>query len=82
MMFITLSAGLSHLFVYCFFGKLATESFEKMAYCLYESNWYGLSVDLQKNFILMIENAQIPIFYHGFEMLVLNLETFTQVNTV
>lgn len=69
----------SNLFLYCFFGKLATESFETMADCLYETNWLDLPVNLQKYFIVMIGNAQIPIHYHGFGVALLNLETFLKV---
>lgn len=69
------------MFLYCFFGKLASESFEQMADCLYECNWYGLPVGLQKYFILMIGNAQRPLYYHGFGIAVLNLKTFSKVST-
>lgn len=67
------------LFLNCFFGKIATESFEKMSYDLYEANWQRLSIDLQKYIMFMIENAQRPLYYHGFGVAVLNLKTFTSV---
>lgn len=76
---LALLTGLSNLFLYCFFGKFATHSFEKMIRSLYEFNWMHLSVDLQKYVILMIINAQKPLFYHGFGIVTLNLETFTKV---
>lgn len=69
------------LFLYCFYGKLATDSFGSMAVCMFESNWQDLPVDLQKYFILVIGNAQRPLFYHGSGLAVLNLETFTKVLT-
>lgn len=93
----------SNLFIYCFFGKLATESYQKMADCLYESNWWELPVGLQKYFLLMNMNMQRWVvhssiyfeyfawkkylvdrllFYHGFEVAVLNLETFSQVSLI
>lgn len=72
--------GVSNLFVYCFFGKVATESYERMADSLYEANWQNLDVDLQKYFILMIGNAHRPLFYHGFNFAILDLETFSKVN--
>lgn len=53
-----------------------------MADCLYEANWQELPPELQKNFILMIQNAQRPCFYHGFGMAILNLETFTKVSLI
>lgn len=74
--------GMLSLFLYCFFGKLATESFAKMADCLYESNWQILNVKCQKYFVLMIENAQQPLYYQGFGIAVMNLETFTKVSEI
>lgn len=76
---IMIGAATLSLFVYCFFGKLATTSFEEMANCTYESNWQQLRVDLQTYLILMIGNMQRPIYYHGFGVAVLNLETFCKV---
>lgn len=67
------------LFVYCYFGKLATESFLNMSDGLYQSNWFKLPVNLQKYFVPMIQNTQRPLYYHGFGIAVLNLETFTKV---
>lgn len=71
--------GVSDLYLYCYFGKLATDSHTKMAECLYETNWPDLPVPLQKYFILMISNIQKPLYYHGFGIAVLDLEAFTQV---
>lgn len=67
------------MFLFCYFGKFATDNFEQMANSLYEFNWQKLPINLEKNFIIMIENAQKPIHYHGFNVVILNLETFTKV---
>lgn len=72
--------GATDLFVYCFFGKLATDSHTNMANCLYECNWSDLSTEHQRVLIVMIANMQTPLFYHGFGMATLNLETFIKVN--
>lgn len=50
-----------------------------MADRLYEANWRELSVDLQKYFVVMLGNAQRPVFYDGFGIAILNLETFSKV---
>lgn len=71
--------GISNLFVYCRFGKLANESYEKMSDCVYEFNWHELSPDLQKNVLILIRNMQQPVYYHGFGVVVLNMETFIKV---
>lgn len=75
----TCSLGVLNLFLYCFFSKLAAESFEKFAECLYECEWHGLPNDLLKYFMVMIANTQKPMFYHGFGVAILNLETFSKV---
>lgn len=67
------------LFMFCYFGKLSTTSFEDMADCLYENNWYKWSIESQKCVQIMIQIAQRPIYYHGFRVCILNLETFTKV---
>lgn len=71
--------GVSNLFSYCYYGKIAMESFSKMPDCFYECNWQELPVNLQKYFILMIENMQKPIYYHGFGVFVFDLENFSSV---
>lgn len=73
--------GLLNLYAYCYFGQLTTNCYEKMAECLYEFNWYEKSLDLQKKILLMIQNMQQPVFYHGFGLAVLNLETFVKVRS-
>lgn len=67
------------LFLYCYFGKLATDSFVNMADCLYESRWQNLSIDLQKYLVIMMANAQAKYHFHGFKIAVLNLDTFRKV---
>lgn len=71
--------GTANLYLYCFFGKVATDSFEEMAQCAYDSNWPDIHVDLQKYFVLLIAESQCPIYYHGFQIAFLNLETFLRV---
>lgn len=80
--FLAVIVGATNLFVFCFYGKLATDSYEKMTKCVFESNWQELPVDLQKYLILMIGNAQRPLYYHGFRIAVLNLETFCTVTQI
>lgn len=73
------SINILNLFLYCFFGKMATDSFKEMSICLYKTNWQNLPIDLQKFVVLMIGNAQRPLYYHGFGVAILDLETFTKV---
>lgn len=69
----------STLFMFCYFGKLATESYEQMAHCLYKCNWHTFSVTQRKYIVTMIQNAQSPAFYHTMRVAILNLETFFKV---
>lgn len=72
----------ANLFLYCYYGKLATESFHQIADCLYEANWINFSIDQQKCVTFMLMHAQIPLYYHGFGIAVLNLETFSGVRLI
>lgn len=72
------TSGLS-LLLFCFFGKMATESYERMSISLFESDWKNLSIYLQKYVLLMIRNSQIPLCYHAFRVINLDLETFSKV---
>lgn len=64
-MLVSATIGLSNLFLYCYFGKVATDSFSSMADCLYEANWHELPIELRKDIGLMLAHSQIPIHYHG-----------------
>lgn len=77
-----IATAFANLFVYCYFGMLATKSYMDMSDSMYESNWYKLPIQLQTYIILMIENMQRPLYYHGFGMVILDLETFTKVSYI
>lgn len=83
MVLLSASSATSNIFVYCFFGMLATCNFVQMSDCLYyNSNWYNFSIKLQKYLVIMIANMQEPIYYHGFEVAKLDLRTFIQARAV
>lgn len=71
--------GMSNLFIYCYFGKLTTVSYEMMADCVYEMNWYNQPIKLQKYTALMIAGMQQPVYYEGFNITTMNLSTFIKV---
>lgn len=74
------SVSMGNLFVLCYFGLIASESYEKMSTCLYESIWYEHPVESQKYLVLMVQNIQKPIYYSGFGISNLELEKFTDVS--
>lgn len=67
------------MFFYCYFGKLATISFEKMADSVFEMNWEELPIGIQKYFILIIANMQKTMYYFGGGIVILDLSTFVNV---
>lgn len=71
-----------NLFIYCYFGELATGSFEKMSDSLDDIDWYELPIELQRYFILMKANMQKPLHYHGFGVANLSLNTFITVRKI
>lgn len=71
--------GVSMMFVYCYYGEMANDSFQRMADALYESNWLNLPFHLQKYYVLMMPNAQRSLYYHGFHVCDLSLSTFAKV---
>lgn len=73
------TTGVANLYLYCVFGKMTTESFEKISDAMYECNWQEFPVDFQKYLLFMITNAQRRLFYDGFGLVVLNLYTFCKV---
>lgn len=67
-------------FIYCYFGKLATDSIQRMSDRVFDMNWQNLPIGLQKYVILMIANMQRPIYYHGSGIVQMNLNTFINVS--
>lgn len=74
------TVSLGNLYLYCYYGKLVTDNYLLFADYAYEINWYKLSPDLQKIFILIISNSQQPLYYNGFGIMNLKLETLTGVS--
>lgn len=74
-----LFVGMANPVLYSFYGTLAIRSYEQMADRVYDIDWHDLPIELQKYFILIIQNVQKPIHYHGFGVVILNMETFCTV---
>lgn len=79
LMVIAISASGANLFLYCYFGEKSHQAYADLADIFYAANWTHLPVNLQKYFVVMIGNAQPEIFYHGFGVAYLNLNTFLRV---
>lgn len=68
-----------NLFVYCYYGAVATENCLQFASSMYESNWYKLPTNLQFFIIMKLRNTQRPLYYRGWKLISLNLDTFCKV---
>lgn len=79
MTYISCIIGFFKIFLYCLFGRLATDQFDELSNYLFDSDWPNLPVKLQKYYILMLANVQQPHYFDGFGVLVLDLETFRKV---
>lgn len=80
LLLIATTVNLSTLFIYCYFGLMSSDSYGEMADCLYGSNWQRLPTDLQKYIVLVMANMRRSLYYHGFEVFVLDLRTSLKVN--
>lgn len=80
-MFFGIVLNMKILFCFCYFGALATNSFECMSKSIYsEINWHELPLEIQKHIILMLGNMQRSLYYHGFDVVTLDLNTFVRVS--
>lgn len=68
-----------NLFLYCSFGNLTTDNFLQFGDAVYDLHFYEFPHDLQKYLTIMIAETQEPVYYHGFNILNLNLVTFSAV---
>lgn len=76
---VTIGTNLLNLLLYCYNGKETTDSYAAFSVHLFQSDWYALPLELQKYILMMIADAQLPMYYHGFGIVRMNLETFTSV---
>lgn len=68
-----------NIFLYCYYGQMASESFEKFSNEYYAMHWFTLPTKLQKYFVLMIGNAQRTVYYDGSGIARLNLNSLALV---
>lgn len=81
MIFAVTISGMT-LFLYCYYGKYATDCQAAFALSAYEMDWINFPIEFQRYFILIIANAQLPLSYHGYGIVDLNLETFAKVSLI
>lgn len=80
LMAIVVTIALANLYIYCRLGKEATDYYLRYADEVYKLQWIDMpGEDLKRIVLMIIQNAQRPLNYHGFNCIYLNLETFTKV---
>lgn len=79
-MILAVIVGGSNLYLYCYFGQSAHDHYIDLSDVYFEANWRKLPDELQKYFTLMCANAQLPLYYHGFGVAYINLNTFLRVS--
>lgn len=80
LMAIVVGLAMGNLYIYCRFAKDATDSYLRYGDEAYKLNWVDIpDEDLKKTILLIIQNAQRPLNYHGYNFIYLNLETFYKV---
>lgn len=80
--FIAVLVSGCNLFLYCFFGNRTSDNLLDLGDVFYDFKFYKFPGDLQKYLTLMIANTQEPVYYHGFNILNLNLVTFNAVRLI
>lgn len=76
---VALAAGETNLFLYCYHGGRTTHNYLEFTDSIYGVNWVQLPVQSQKLFIIMIGQAQKPLFYSGSGIIKLDLAIFGNV---
>lgn len=66
------------MFIFCYFGKMATDAFFSFGDYAYETKWYTIPIKNQIYFRLIIQIAQQPLCYKGLGI-VLDLQTYSAV---
>lgn len=79
-MIIAIALSELNLFVYCYYGYLATDCYLKMVDLLFKSKWYDQHLEQQKIYGFMMQSAQRSYHYHGFGIMKLNLDTYVKVS--
>lgn len=77
-MLIAISSSSITMFIFCYFGKMATDAYFSYGDYAYEAKWYTIPVKNQNYFRLIILIAQQPLCYEGLGI-ILNLQTFSAV---
>lgn len=68
-----------YVYLYTQFGEVTNESFKNISNLLYEADWLKQPNHLKKTLLLMMLNAQPPMFYTTFGGFPLNVDILGRV---
>lgn len=77
--FITCSVLILLAFTYCYYGSRITSKPIHFAQTAYETPWYLLPVERQKEISMLIIHGEYELYYSGYGIVTCSLETFRQV---
>lgn len=59
---------------------MSSDCLAEIADLFYSFEWYNQNIKIQKCVVMLIANAQRPRHFHGFGVILLTLDTFTNVS--
>lgn len=77
---IAFAVSVVNLYLYCYADATITVDCLKYSEIICEIDWYLMPVDLQKYLILMIQSGHQILVFSGYDIIKLNLESFTSVS--
>lgn len=66
-------------YFYCHFATMASDRMSNIGNVVYDSNWYEFPLELQKNCILIMVQAQQNVYITGFELIRCTLLSYQRV---
>lgn len=69
----------SNLFLYYYFGHTVTDCYADISDDVFNSDWFKQSLDVQKYFLMIIQNAQHLNYFDGFGLTYLTLNNYCKV---
>lgn len=66
--------------IICYFATYSTNRVSTINEAVYDLNWYDYPQDVRKYILLIMAQAQVPIFFSGFKMVHCTLEIFGKVS--
>lgn len=73
--------SITNLYLYCYSGATVAINWASYSTIVFEKEWYLMPVEQQKLLIPIIRTANVPMIFSGYNILILDVETFLSVST-